>query len=192
MTPPFAASVFQKVCKNLVPVGLAVVLPFLVATHAFGQFTHQVVRHFESAINGAAIRAPLVRLDGFSGTGYFGTTSEGGEYGLGTVFRIDAVTGEQTTVYHFRGGAFDGANPYGGLVTDGSALYGTSYAGGSANLGVIFRLSLRNLDDQWTLSLRYSFPGGLQGARPVTQLVRTPDGSLYGTCLLYTSPSPRD
>jgi uncharacterized repeat protein (TIGR03803 family) len=69
----------------------------------------------------------------------FGTTTNGGTAGAGTVFRID-TRGRETVLYAFGGGS-DGANPNAGLTADGSGkLYGTTVVGGAYGQGVVFSL----------------------------------------------------
>ena len=73
--------------------------------------------------------------------GYFyGTTSYGGPYGDGTVFRM-TPGGELTTLVQFDG--FNGATPSGTLVQspDGS-FYGATLNGGANGEGTIFRLTV--------------------------------------------------
>ena len=73
--------------------------------------------------------------------GYFyGTTSAGGAYGDGTVFRM-GINGALTTLLYFDG--FNGANPSAPLVqaADGS-FYGTTINGGANGFGTVFRLSV--------------------------------------------------
>jgi uncharacterized repeat protein (TIGR03803 family) len=62
----------------------------------------------------------------------YGTTSQGGDYGFGTVFKIDTSYNE-TALYSFTDGN-DGKYPYGSLTIDAQGgLYGTATAGGSNN-----------------------------------------------------------
>jgi len=70
----------------------------------------------------------------------YGTTENGGVYGLGTVFRI-TTDGTLATLVSFDG--YQGANPECTLIqgTDGH-LYGTTQNGGTNGWGAIFRLSL--------------------------------------------------
>jgi len=73
--------------------------------------------------------------------GYFyGTTSYGGTYGDGTVFRM-SPNGQLTSLLYFDG--FIGANPAAPLVmaTDGS-FYGTTINGGANGDGTVFRLTV--------------------------------------------------
>ena len=72
--------------------------------------------------NGADPAAGLI-MDG-SGNLY-GTTSEWGVYGVGTVFEVKADSGVITTLASFNG--VDGAYPFSTLLMDGSGnLYGTA------------------------------------------------------------------
>src|SRR5207245_9213384 len=75
----------------------------------------------------------LVR-DG-SGT-FYGTTLAGGASDQGVVFKLD-TKGQETVLYHFKGGA-DGGYPYAGLVLDKKGnLYGTTYLGGTSGQGTV-------------------------------------------------------
>jgi uncharacterized repeat protein (TIGR03803 family) len=69
----------------------------------------------------------------------YGTTSDGGPYGSGTVFRLNPATGAKTILYSFAGGS-DGGKPCSSLIDVGGALYGMTCMGGTANLGTVFRL----------------------------------------------------
>ena len=70
----------------------------------------------------------------------YGTTENGGVYGLGTVFRI-SPDGTLATLVNFDG--YQGANPECTLIqgTDGR-LYGTTQNGGANGWGAIFQLSI--------------------------------------------------
>jgi uncharacterized repeat protein (TIGR03803 family) len=69
---------------------------------------------------------------------FYGTSMLGGTHSQGTIFRI-TPTGEESVLWSF-GGAGDGQQPFGGLVTgtDGH-FYGTTDGGGSNNMGAFFR-----------------------------------------------------
>jgi uncharacterized repeat protein (TIGR03803 family) len=107
---------------------------------------------FAYASDGAKPLAGLVQGQGHD-YNLYGTTSEGGAYGHGTVFMI-ALSGALTTLYSFAGGA-DGGNPQAGLVLGGqtsdSNLYGTTSQGGNG-WGTLFRISTNG-----TLVTLYSF-----------------------------------
>ena len=94
-----------------------------------------------------------------SGSILYGTTSYGGSYGLGTVFKINTDGTGYTNLYSFTGTNGDGKNPLSGqnLVLYGNTLYGTTGTGGSSGYGMIFKI---NLDGTGYTRL-YSFPSGL-------------------------------
>lgn len=79
------------------------------------------------------------------GAGFaWGTTSNSGPNGQGTVFKVELATGALTTIVSFTGtsGAFIGANPSYGLIPDGAGfLWGACGAGGTANKGTLFKLN---------------------------------------------------
>jgi len=75
-------------------------------------------------------RDPATRLTFDSAGNLYGTTAAGGDFDLGSVFRV-APDGTETILYSFSGGP-DGFDPHGGVTNgaDGS-LCGTAVAGGS-------------------------------------------------------------
>ena len=67
----------------------------------------------------------------------YGTTTNGGAYGNGTIFKITKA-GKKTILYNFKGGT-DGANPQGALIIGpNSTLYGTTTNGGSSGDGTVY------------------------------------------------------
>ena len=70
---------------------------------------------------------------------FYGVTEVGGEYGWGTVFKLDS-TGTETVLYSFTGKA-DGKYVFGTLARDAAGnLYGTAQQGGTNSCGVVFKL----------------------------------------------------
>jgi len=107
----------------------------------------------------------------------YGTTSGGGAYGGGTVFRIASTT--KTTLHSFGSGS-DGSAPLGGLAFDsGGNLYGTTSAGGTHGNGAVFVLSRRGI--LWAESVLYSFGTGTDGATPYAGVTLDPAGNVLGT-----------
>ena len=129
--------------------------------------------NFGSGASGAYPYAGLIQASDGS---FYGTTSQGGANGYGTVFKITAA-GKLTTLYSFcsRANCADGSYPYGGLVqaTDGS-FYGMTNEGGSRNNGTVFKMTTAG-----ELTTLHSFRGP-DGANPVSGLVQGTDGQLYG------------
>jgi uncharacterized repeat protein (TIGR03803 family) len=75
------------------------------------------------------------------GNTLYGTASEGGDWGQGSVFAVNTDGTGFVTLHVFTGGN-DGANPGGNLVLFENTLYGTTANGGSSGNGTIFRISL--------------------------------------------------
>ena len=146
---------------------------YALAPDLLGGYTFAELHAFAGA-DGAYPTAPLIQAaDG----GFYGTTSEGGLAGVGTVFFMDAE-GRVTTLHSFTGAPQEGAKPFAGLIQapDGF-LYGTTLEGGGAGLGTVFRLTTSG--DFVTL---HSFSGQpVDGAKPYAELLRAPDGRFYGT-----------
>jgi hypothetical protein len=95
----------------------------------------------------------------------FGSSSEGGPGGAGTIFRLDppARPGERwraAVLYAFTGGS-GGGNPNGSLVIGNEGkLYGVTRAGGRVGYGVLFQLSPPAAPGgAWTETVLYSFLG---------------------------------
>jgi uncharacterized repeat protein (TIGR03803 family) len=114
---------------------------------------------------------PLGRLLLASNGRFYGTTSGGGESGLGTVFEITA-DGAFSTVAAFND--TNGAVPLSGLIEVDGQLYGTTIGGGASGSGTVFRVAL----DGSALT-SFSFDG-VTGASPMGTLLRRAD-SIYGT-----------
>jgi len=105
----------------------------------------------------------------------YGTTAEGGEYGAGTVFKLD-TTGK-LTVLHSLDGGHEGSRPLAGVVRDYKGnLYGTTWEGGDNYYGTVFKVDSTDI-----LTVLHTFAAGQQdGATPFGTLVRDRSGWLYG------------
>jgi uncharacterized repeat protein (TIGR03803 family) len=74
----------------------------------------------------------------------YGTTSRGGKYDGGTVYKIDGQ-GREKVLHSFckKEGCLDGYAPQAGLIDDGNGhLFGTTTQGGRHNAGTVFELDL--------------------------------------------------
>lgn len=108
----------------------------------------------------------------------YGTTTDGGTSGLGTVYVV-TLSGKEMILHNFTGGS-DGANPSARLKVVKGVLYGTTYAGGastncSGGCGTVFSISTSG-----TEQVLYSFQGGPDGGGPLSDLALL-NGRLYGT-----------
>ncbi|MFO0954166.1 MAG: choice-of-anchor tandem repeat GloVer-containing protein [Isosphaeraceae bacterium] len=140
---------------------------------AQAQITFTSVFSF-NGLNGSGPMAGVVQ--GPDGALY-GTTTQGGNSALGTVFRFDRAAATVSTLHHFSGA--DGSTLYSGVtVGKDGLLYGSTYSGGAANLGTLFRLGT----DGVNFSTLTEFTGGVDGANPDDLgFVVAPDGTLFGT-----------
>jgi len=103
----------------------------------------------------------------------YGTTSTGGAYGFGTVFRIGS-DGKEKVLYSFSGGS-DGKDPEGGLIDVGGVLYGTTQSGGSDGDGTVYEV-----DQSGHETVLHQFGGVRDGSLPRAGLINV-GGMLFGT-----------
>lgn len=152
-----------------------------------------------------ATEKTLVNFSGSNGNGpvaglvldskgnIYGTTSSGGSYGNGTVFRLSPGVGgtwKQSLLYSFP--TVNPKAPWGPFssVTLDSVgnLYGTTYYGGSSTgagtcqsgCGTVYRLT-PTTKGAWKETTLYSFKGGKDGAGPSAGVTFDSRGNLYGT-----------
>jgi uncharacterized repeat protein (TIGR03803 family) len=135
---------------------------------------------------------PLAGLVQASSGDFYGTTSAGGAYNAGAIFKI-TPGGTLTTLHSFcaQSGCPDGATPVAGLIqTNDSDLYGTTSAGGADNpcpnfgggfagCGTVFKITPNG-----ALTTLYSFCAQnacADGVNPIAGLVQASNGDLYGT-----------
>lgn len=115
----------------------------------------------------------------------YGTTSEGGSYGYGTVFKLtnSGAGWQETTLYNFTTGSPNGTYSYSNpssLVFDTAGnLYGETGTGGSAQYGMVFELSPSS-SGEWTEKTLFNFTTAT-GIFPFGGLVIDSVGNLYGT-----------
>jgi uncharacterized repeat protein (TIGR03803 family) len=165
---------------------LANAFAFIAITFALTAYasaaSHEKVLTFFDPTRGTYPTAELV----FDTAGnLYGTTTDGGIYGLGTVFELQPTSsgGWKTVVLHNFSGGADGLVPAGPLVIDSAGnLYGTTIQGGASSCnydcGTVFKLSPSN--GSWKKSVIYAFKGS-DGSFPGAGLVFDSMGNLYGT-----------
>jgi uncharacterized repeat protein (TIGR03803 family) len=130
-----------------------------------------VLYYFSSLDDGAYPDAGLIRD---AAGNLYGTTSGGGSFRLGTVFKLDA-SGHETVLFNFEGP--NGCNPSGGVAQDAAGnLYGITQSGGGANLGVVYKL-----DTVGQETVLHAFAGYPDGYGPSGAVALDSEGSLYGT-----------
>ena len=105
--------------------------------------TFSVLYDFTNSIGGSYYAKNSLIL---SGNTLYGTTSDGGIAGYGTVFKVNSDGTDFTNLHSFtalNGSSYpytncDGALPDNGLVLSGNILYGTTASGGTNGNGTIF------------------------------------------------------
>ena len=105
----------------------------------------------------------------------YGTTTEGGASGDGTVFKVAQGSGAITTLASFDG--TNGQYPFDGLIKDSSGdLYGTTGNGGASGYGTVFEVA----SGSGAITTLASF-NGKNGDEPYGGLIMDSNGDLYGT-----------
>ena len=113
----------------------------------------------------------------------YGTTSEGGAYGFGTVWEV-TPSGTETVLWSF-GNRKDGSEPQASPTLDGEGnLYGTTYYGGvytctyGLGCGTVWKVT-----PSGTETVLYSFnPEKGDGNRSAGAVAIDSEGNIYGTC----------
>lgn len=121
--------------------------------------------------NGSSPRSGLVV--GWDGNLY-GTTFEGGAYGLGTIFQLSPSNTLKTLVsFSLANGAF----PSGLIQTASNTLFGTTLDGGANLLGTVFKVTYSG---RLTTLASFNY-GSNNGVLPRAPVILAQDGFLYGT-----------
>jgi uncharacterized repeat protein (TIGR03803 family) len=115
--------------------------------------------------------APLAGLVQGTDGNFYGTTTQGGANGYGTVFKI-TPSGKLTTLDSFAPYGFPEATLV--LATDGN-FYGTTSSGGTEGDGTIFKIT-----PSGKLTTLHTFDG-TDGAEIAAALVQDTNGTFYGT-----------
>ncbi len=128
---------------------------------------------------GAGGGAPFGRLILFTDGNIYGTTSTGGRYNLGAIFRL-TPKGAYSIVASFNGG--NGSSPIAGLAASlngfslSGSLFGVTSAGGAYGAGTVFAVT-----PQGKLTNIHSFHPATDGSAPDAELITDDNGNLYGT-----------
>lgn len=120
---------------------------------------------------------PVAGLAQTADGGFYGTASEGGPTGTGTVFEINRA-GSLTTVHNFcsQPNCSDGAYPAALIQAVNGSFYGTTFEGGINGTGTVFKLTRSG-----TLTTIHAFDSFKNGIYPEAPLVQAANGALYGT-----------
>lgn len=144
-------------------------------------YTYSVLYSFSGGADGGFPNCSLL----LTNTGaLLGTTTKGGDFGNGTVFKL-VPTGDgnvsETVIYSFTGGD-DGALPFASVLQDGSGnLFGTAVVGGVYGKGTAWELVPNAANGSYTFNTLHAFTGGGDGGHPYSPLILPTPGTLYGT-----------
>jgi uncharacterized repeat protein (TIGR03803 family) len=145
--------------------------------HTSKGWIEEVLYTFQGGSDGGVPYGGLV-LD--SAHNLYGTTTQYGDSGLGTVFELSPgkKTWVENTLYSFEG-RDDGGYPEGTLIFDPAGnLYGTTSTRGGSMVGTVFQLEKNQ--GSWTLNTLHTFTDNGDGAVPEAGLVRR-GSSIFGT-----------
>lgn len=122
---------------------------------------------------GSQGNAPLESLSLGKDNAFYGTTSSGGKYNNGAIFKICSGT---YTILRSLTRNQDGGNPKGNIIqaTDGN-FYGTTSEGGANGGGTIFKIT-----PSGTFVVVRHLTSSKDGGSPMGSLVQASDGYLYG------------
>jgi uncharacterized repeat protein (TIGR03803 family) len=158
--------------------------------------------NFSSNTNGSGFGSNADGADPFAGlvlsnNVLYGTASEGGTYGCGTVYKVNSDGTGFATLHNFGSEEdfpTDGLLPYAGLVLSGNTLYGMMSWGGLWNeelpdsSGTIFKINTNGTG--YTVLHRFAAPTGAGGGTLVNSDGATPrsgfvlsNNTLYGVTL---------
>lgn len=111
---------------------------------------------------------------------FYGMTSEGGEFGYGTIYRYELESGKFVKLLDLNGeesGKVTGIGRTGGLLlAQNEKLYGMTPNGGIHDMGILFEF---NPESEVFLKL-HDFDGDNSGSEPFGSLAETGDGSIFG------------
>lgn len=110
------------------------------------------------------------------GSTLYGMTRFGGASNAGTIFKINVDGTGFALLHSFAGGATDGREPYGSLISSNDKLYGMTSLGGASDFGTVFKISTNGTG----FAVLHSFAGGaMDGREPYASLISY-NGKLYG------------
>ena len=126
---------------------------------------------FQGGADGASPLTGVVYLAGK----LYGTTSQAGQFGTGTVYAIDIATGQQTTLYNFTQPLDAEPNA---LTVQGDMLFGTTRQNGRTGHGTLFAINLKTTKT----NVLHKFGSSRTGQTPAAPVLAA-SGRLYGTTL---------
>jgi uncharacterized repeat protein (TIGR03803 family) len=139
-------------------------------------FSYNIIRNkitklieFDDTSNGSGPLGDLIKVDSL----FYGLTFQGGNNGLGVLFRFNPNNNKLTNLFHFDG-ISNGSYPQGSLIlANNQKLYGLTQTGGAYNNGSIFEYHITNN----TFNNLYNF-NQTDGKSPTGSLIESKKRSL--------------
>jgi uncharacterized repeat protein (TIGR03803 family) len=126
---------------------------------------------FLGGVNGGT---PVGKLCYADNGNIYGTTTNGGTYGLGVCFKFNPITSTFQIIHHFS--IATGSISFHGLTKgDDGNLYGTCYEGGLYGGGALFKIS--TINDNYSVLFDFNSSSGTYA-----QIGHIANNVLYGTC----------
>jgi uncharacterized repeat protein (TIGR03803 family) len=167
----------------------AIVAAALLVTAAPATAQKEKIWHNFPIANGVDGYAPVGGVTFDANGSLWGTTTLGGAYGGGVIYKLYSPDGQwsaEEIVHSFNPNSEDGYTPYGGVIIgleDGfyrGNVYGTTYVGGAYGDGTVYELS-QLPGGGYEEKILHSFYGNqTDGAYPSGSLVFDTAGNLYG------------
>lgn len=109
----------------------------------------------------------------------YGTTTQGGAGGNGTIYQLTPQGGSWTynVLYFFPAGS-PAPDPTTLAIDAAGNLYGVTSSGGRYSTGSVFKLT--HSGSGWTFTSLYDFTGGSAGEEPIDTVVLDTNGNIYG------------
>ncbi len=163
-----------------------VVFGFLTtATPVFAVAKEKVLYGFCTLSNCADGQTPQSSLVFDTAGNLYGTTFDGGAYGLGSIFQLaqgSDGTWTEKVLYSFCSATncTDGTNPAGLVFGAAGELYGIAQTGGGYGFGAVFEL-MSGAGGAWSYKVLHNFDfNNGDGYYPFTGLIIDATGNLYG------------
>ncbi len=141
------------------------------------------LHNFAGGVGGGTPTAPVT----WYGGALYGTTTNGGTAGNGTVYMVASDGSTFATLKSFSALSqnvvtglntnSDGADPSGGLTLFGNMLYGTTYSGGTNGYGIVYAVNTNGAGVGFNTVYNFAGP---DGANPQGSLLFS-GNTLYGT-----------
>jgi len=146
------------------------------------EFSATLVTPYHTNTDGSHPKGELI----LSGSTFYGTAANGGDWADGTVYAINTDGSGFRTLHNFSFTNEGGAFPVAGLVFSDDTLYGTAWSGDTGGRGGVFALKIDGTGFTSIHSFDAAYPAGVanptntDGAEPWSSLLLS-GNTLYGT-----------